>query len=158
MVAKVEDETLLKLAQAAITAPNGGNAQPWDFVFVTDAALVGKLRDMVASVQNAPAFVLVCLNIVRNQQLNEPYGEWTFKWANHSVAAAMENLILAAVAEGLGTCWLGAPSWRSGSIKELLNIPVNVEIVAMSPIGYPDEAPKARPRLPVGKVTHFNTW
>jgi nitroreductase len=40
---KVEAEKLTKLAQAAITAPNGGNAQPWDFIFVTDSELIGKL-------------------------------------------------------------------------------------------------------------------
>lgn len=182
---KVEDEMLMKLAQAAITAPNGGNAQPWDFVFVTNSDLIAMLCKILEDVHgeyfgkarkdnmngerlekavssyrrmvSAPAFVLACMNI-RNQQLNTPYEEWTVKWAHHSIASAMENLMLAAVSEGLGTCWLGTPSWKSDKIKELLGIPVNVEILAMSPIGYPDESPKARPRLPVEEVTHFNKW
>lgn len=181
----VEKEKLIKLAQAAIRAPNGGNAQPWDFIFITDAALITQLGKMLESVHdeyfskarkdniegerlvkvvssygrmaNAPVFVLVCLHI-RNQQLNKPYMEWTTKWANHSVSAAMENLILAAVAEGLGTCWLGTPSWQSDKVRELLNIPEGVEIVAMSPIGYPDESPKPRPRMPIEDVIHFNKW
>jgi nitroreductase len=106
---------------------------------------------------NAPSFVIVCMNI-RNQQLNKPYENWTTTWAQHSIAAAMENLILAAVSEGLGTCWLGTPSWKSNDIRELLGIPENVEILAMSPIGYPDESPKARPRMPVEEVIHFNKW
>jgi len=182
---KVEDEKLMKLAQAAITAPNGGNAQSWDFFFVTDSELIGKLCKILEDVHseyfgkarkenmdgerlektvasygrmvNAPVFLLACMNI-REQQLNKPYEEWTTKWAHHSVAAALENLMLAAVAEGLGTCWLGTPSWQSGDIKKLLNIPENVEILAMSPIGYPDESPKARPRMAVEEVTHFNAW
>jgi nitroreductase len=182
---KVEDEKLIKLAQAAITAPNGGNAQPWDFVFVTDSDLIDMLCKILQDVHgeyfgkarkdnldgdrlektvssygrmaNAPVFVLACINH-RNQQLNTPYEEWTVKWAHHSIAAALENLMLAAVSEGLGTCWLGTPSWKSDKIKELLGIPENVEIIAMSPIGYPDESPKARPRLPVEEVTHFNKW
>lgn len=182
---KVEDEKLIKLAQAAITAPNGGNAQPWDFIFITDSELINKLCKILEEVHgeyfskarkdsidgerlektiasygrmaNAPAFVIVCLNI-RNQQLQKPYEEWTGTWAQHSIAAAMENLILAAAAEGLGTCWLGTPSWKSNTIRQLLNIPEHVEIAAMSPIGYPDESPKARPRLPVEELIHFNTW
>lgn len=181
----VEEETLMKLAQVAITAPNGGNAQPWDFVFVSDPELIKKLVKMLADVHgeyfgqarkdnlegerlektismygrliNAPVFVLACMNI-RNQQLNEPYTKWTTTWAHHSVAAAMENLVLAAVSEGLGTCWLGSPSWKEDEIKKLFNIPEHVEILAMSPIGYPDESPKARPRIAVEEVTHFNKW
>jgi len=182
---KVEDEKLRKLAQAAITAPNGGNAQPWDFIFVSDSELIGRLCKILEEVHgeyfgkarkdniegerlektvssygrmiSAPVFLIVCLNI-RNQQLNKPYEEWTTKWAHHSVAAALENLMIAAVAEGLGTCWLGTPGWKSDKIKEMLNIPENVEILAMSPIGYPDESPKPRPRIAVEEITHFNKW
>jgi len=182
---KVEEKKLLKLTQAAIMAPNGGNAQPWDFVFVTDVDLIKQLCYLLESVhqeyfgkarkdallderlqraasfyrrmENAPAFVLACLND-RNPQLNKPYEQWTLQWAHHSIAAAMENLMLAAVAEGLGTCWLGTPSWRTEEIKSLFHIPDNVEVVAVSPIGYPDEAPKARPRMPLTEVTHFNAW
>jgi len=182
---KVEDATLMKLAEAAIKAPNGGNAQPWDFIFVTDSGLIHKLCGILEEVHSeyfgkarkdnlegerfekavsmygrmavAPAFVLVCKHI-RNQQLNKSHEEWSTTWAHHSIGAAMENLILAAVAEGLGTCWLGTPSWKGDEIKALLEIPEHVEIVAMSPIGVPDEAPKARPRLAVEEVTHFNKW
>lgn len=183
---KVEKETLLKLASAAITAPSGGNAQPWDFVFVTDANLIkqicntleevhreyfgkGGRKDnlegdilektvsMYARMANVPAFVLVCMNI-RNQQLHEPHAHWSTTWAHHSLGAALQNMMLAAVAEGLGTCWLGTPSWKSEKMKDLLNIPRDVELVAVSPIGVPSESPKARPRIPVEEVTHFNTW
>ncbi|MCL2834428.1 MAG: nitroreductase family protein [Treponema sp.] len=183
--AKVEDKNLMKLVQAAITAPNGGNAQPWDFIFITNSELISQLCKILEDVHgeyfgkarkdniegerlektvasygrmiSAPVFLIVCLNI-RNQQLNEPYEEWTTKWAHHSVAAALENFMLAAVAEGLGTCWLGTPGWKSDKIKELLHIPDNIEIIAMSPIGFPDESPKPRPRLPAEEVTHFNKW
>lgn len=182
---KIEDQTLLKLAEAAIKAPNGGNAQPWDFIFITQPELIAEigkileevhdeyfgtarkdnlegeqLKKVVSSykrMSNAPVFVLVCMNI-RNQQLNQPYVQWTTEWAHHSIAAAMENMILAAVAEGLGTCWLGSPSWKANQLKQRLGIPEHVQIVAMSPIGYPDQAPKARPRLAVEEVTHFNQW
>ena len=182
---KIENEILIKLAQAAVTAPNGGNAQPWDFIFITEVELINQLCKILEDVHgeyfgkarkdniegehlekvvssygrmaSAPAFVLVCMNI-RNQQLNKTYEDWTAKWAHHSVAAAFENFILAAAAEGLGTCWLGTPGWKSEKIKTMFNIPENVEIVALSPVGYPDESPKARPRIAAEEVTHFNKW
>jgi len=182
---KVEDEKLVRLAKAAIAAPNGGNAQPWDFIFVTEPELRTKLAKMLEDVHgeyfgkarkdnlegerlekmvsvygkmaDAPVLLVVCMNI-KLEQLHKPYESWTAKYSEHSIAAALENLMLAAVAEGLGTCWLGTPCWKSGIIKELLGIPENVEILAMTPIGYPDESPKARPRKPVEEVTHFNRW
>lgn len=182
---KVEDEKLMRLAEAAINAPNAGNAQPWDFVFITDPSLIAKFTEILQEVHGeyfgkarkdnqdkdqlektisfygrlikAPVFVFACMNI-RNQQLNKPYQEWTTTWAHHSVALAMGNLMLAAVEEGLGTCWLGTPSWKAEDIKALLNIPEHVEIVAMSPIGYPDTTPKPSPRLPIEEVVHFNGW
>jgi len=140
---KVEDEKLKKLAQAAIAAPNGGNAQPWDFFFITDSGLIGKLCKILEEVHSeyygkgrkdniegeilekrvsfygrmasVPVFLIVCIHI-RNQQLNKPYEEWSTKWAHHGIAAALENLMLAAYAEGLGTCWLGTPSWKNSKI------------------------------------------
>jgi nitroreductase len=183
--AKVGNETLIKLAQAAVTAPNGGNAQPWDFVFVTDPELITELcallrdvhseyygkarKDSMAGEQldkvvasygrmaGAPAFVIACMRH-RNRQLSQPYEEWTTLWAHHSVAAAMENLMLAAMAEGLGTCWLGTPSWQSDALRRLFIIPDDAEVIAVSPIGYPDESPKARPRLSAEEVAHHNRW
>ncbi|MCL1814818.1 MAG: nitroreductase family protein [Treponema sp.] len=183
--AKIENEKLIKLAQAAITAPSNGNSQPWDFIFVTDTELINQLCKILEEVHheyfgkgrkdnlegeilkekvssygrmaNVPVFLVVCMNI-KNQQLNKPYEDWTTKWAHHSIAAAMQNLMLAAFAEGLGTCWLGTPGWQNEKIKSLLNIPDKTDIFAMSPIGYPDESPKSRPRMPVEEVTHFNKW
>lgn len=181
----VEKEKLMRLAEAAIIAPNAGNSQPWDFVFITDSELIAKFTEILQVVHGeyfgkarkdnqekeqlektisyygrlikAPVFVFACMNI-RNQQLNKPYQEWTTKWAHHSVSLAMGNLMLAAAAEGLGTCWLGTPSWKADDIKALLSIPDHVEIIAMSPIGYPDDNADRRPRLPIEEVIHFNGW
>ena len=181
----VSHETLLKLAEAAVIAPNAGNAQPWDFIFITDPELIAKFSEILKEVHGeyfgkarkdnqekeqlqktisfygrfikAPVFVLACMNI-RNQQLQKKYESWTATWAHHSVSLAMGNLMLAAAAEGLGTCWLGTPSWKSDEIKSLLNMPEHVEIIAMSPLGHPDEDAKRRPRLPLEEVVHFNQW
>lgn len=181
----VAKEILWELVQAATLAPNGSNSQQWDFVFVTDpekldrvAEIIGmshrqyfgsartdssagerldKIVTMYTNLRKAPVFVIFCIN-KRNVLLQPDYQKYIDLWAQHSIAAAIENFFLAAWNHGLGTVWMGTPSWRSEEIKKLLQIPDEVEIVAASPIGYPDETPKIRPRLPLEDVTHFDKW
>jgi len=122
------------MRQAIRFAPSACNHQPWRFVFVTDP----ELRTSIAHASNdqmfiakAPAIVVGC---------GTP--DQTYKTMGGSgnsieidVAIALDHLTLAAVAEGLGTCWIGAFDERE--VKRLLEIPKNVKIVAMTPLDYP---------------------
>ena len=63
-----------------------------------------------------------------------------------SASAAMENLLLAATALGLGTCWMTGPLQDEQSLRTILDIPAGRELVAVTPLGCPDEVPPARPR------------
>lgn len=181
----VDKETLRKLVDAARLAPNNGNSQPWEFVFVCDPDLVEEVSVIVRNVhetyfssaridalsderlektvllysgmEKVPVYLLVCLNQKTNQ-LHPEYAEWNTLWNNHSIGAALNNLMLAAVEEGLGTCWLGTPGWKEDKLKELLKIPEHIKIVAVTPVGYPDESPKARPRKHVEEIAHFDKW
>ncbi len=65
---------------------------------------------------------------------------------------AIEHIVLQAVELGLGTCWV---RWfDDNKVKELLGIPKNIEIVALLPIGYPNEDPQQRPRFPLEKIVY----
>jgi nitroreductase len=64
-----------------------------------------------------------------------------------SVSAAFENLLLAAWAEGLGTCWMTGPLQDETTVRSILDIPPEKEIVAVTPVGYPDMVAKAPARL-----------
>ena len=65
---------------------------------------------------------------------------------------AIEHIVLQAVELGLGTCWV---RWfDDNKVKELLGIPKNIEIVALLPVGYPDEDPLQRPRFPLEKIVY----
>ena len=72
------------------------------------------------------------------------------------LAIAFDHLVLAATAEGLGTCWIGA--FEQGPLKEILGIPEEIEPILLTPLGYPDEAPPARGRKPGKEFIHWNTW
>ena len=69
------------------------------------------------------------------------------QWYLVSLGAAMQNLMVAATALGLGTRWFGGFALDNGgaALKEMLGIPEGVEIVAATPLGYHDEPPKPRP-------------
>jgi len=74
------------------------------------------------------------------------------------VTIAMDHLILAARAEGLGTCWIG--SFNNDQIKELLGIPGGWWVVALTPLGYPEGEPFAETtdRKPLGEIVSENRW
>jgi nitroreductase len=70
-----------------------------------------------------------------------------------NVAIAVEHIVLQAVEIGLGTCWV---RWyEDDKVKEILGIPEHVEVMALLPVGVPDEEPSQRPRLSLDKIV-FN--
>jgi len=181
----IPEETLLKLVSAATLAPSNANVQPWEFLFITEPELVNKIQNHVwgsmqeywskGRVENlteekvrkilnstyqlgpVPVYMFVCLD-TRAGRLKSAYSKWNDLWNHHSVAAAFNNFMLAAAAEGLGTCWLGVSAWNTEKLKIEFSIPEYIEIIAACPIGFPDEDPSPRPRKTSAEVTHFNNW
>ena len=76
------------------------------------------------------------------------HAEESPNWWQNDVGIAFEHMILAAADQGLGTCWMGSMA-RDTDIKGILNIPDKMRVVAITPIGVPDEisAPKQRKSL-----------
>ena len=73
------------------------------------------------------------------------------------LAIAIDHLTLCATAEGLGTCWIGA--FRENEVKEILGIPSQIRVVALLPIGYPeDPSPVAKNRLPLEAIVKYEQW
>ncbi len=130
----IPDDVLERMRQALRHAPSACNFQPWHFIFVTDA----ELRQKVAKASNdqtwmadAPVIVAACgLPDQAYKQMGGRHNSTSI-----DVAIAMDHLTLAAVAEGLGTCWIGA--FNEEKVKELLGVPRQAQIIAMTPLGYP---------------------
>jgi len=72
-----------------------------------------------------------------------------------SIGGAIQTLCLAAHAMGYGTCWMSAPCVAGKEIKEILGIGPEWEVVALVPLGIPDESPQTRPRKPLNEVLEF---
>ncbi len=71
-------------------------------------------------------------------------------------AIAVDHITLAAVEEGLGTCWIGA--FNEKKVKEILSIPNNIRVVALLPLGYPSAIPRPTPRKSLDEIVMWEKW
>jgi nitroreductase len=138
----VPEEKLKKILEAARLAPSAGNRQPWGFVVVRDT----ERKIALAEAANNQTFLAEAALIVA--AVGDP--EISKKWCEKDVMIAVEHLALSAAALGYGTCWIGA--FNEAKVKSLLRIPERVNVVALLPIGVPDETPSARPRKEFSEI------
>lgn len=150
----IEEGKLRRILEAARLAPSARNMQEWRFVVVTDADLRKKLAVAARGqefVGQAPAVIVGCAvecqNVMSCGQLSYPI----------DLAIAMDHISLAAVAEGLGTCWIGA--FYEDQVKEVLGIPPEVRVVELMPLGYPAESPTGeKRRKPYEEIVLRDRW
>jgi len=148
----VEKEKLDRILEAARLAPSAKNLQDWRFIIVTDE----KKRKEIAAAANeqmfvatAPAIIVGCSNSDYVMRCGE-------KIAPIDIAIAMEHIALAATAEGLATCWIG--SFYPEKIRKIIDIPRQIEIIEIMPIGYSAEKEARRPRENIEKIVCYEKW
>jgi len=137
----VPREILETLLRAAMAAPSATNAQPWEFVVVTNPETLAKLRSgLPFAKMNAPAVICV-LGSERMQKSKIGSRFWV-----QDCSAATENILLTAVALGLGSVWVGVHpiTLFTNHVKRTLNLPDGVTPLNLIFLGYPDE--KKEPR------------
>jgi len=132
----IPEEVLSRVLDAARIAPSGSNRQPWKFIIVKDKTLKRRLVTACANqgfIGEAPIVIVACgYNIHYNR--GGYMGDMSMLV---DVSIAFTHLILAARAEGLGTCWIG--SFNNDEVKKILGIPDDVNVVAITPLGYPKD-------------------
>ncbi len=153
----VSDEEVGALIRAATLAPSAGNRQPWGFVAVRDEGVKDRLVDAAHGqgfIGTAPVVIVVCADPGRSASR---YGERGSRlYCLQDTAAAIQNILLTATANGLGTCWVGA--FDEGRAAETIGAPEGIRPVAIIPVGHPAERPPQRPRRSLDEVTHFDKW
>ena len=178
----VPEDLVWKVLDAAIRAPSGANSQPWSFIVIRDPETKNRIAEyyldswnnsygrikrkamanpeaakIYASAEHlahhlgeAPVLILVTFDHSRSPA--------SVAVAGSSIFPAVQNLMLAARALGLGTTLTTIHRGREAQIKELLDIPENVETMALIPLGWPRGKFGPAPRLPVEKVTFWDRW
>ena len=152
----VEFEKLGNILDAGRHAPSAGNLQDWKFILITDE----KMRAEVAKacveqfwIATAPIHIIVCTSPEKTKRF---YGRQGEKYSIQNGAAVIQNMLLAAHAQELGSCWVGA--FEDEALKRLLSIPDDVIIQGIIPIGYPDEKVPTPLRFTLENTTYIEGW
>jgi nitroreductase len=148
----VPEEVLRRVLEAARLAPSARNRQAWRFIAVTDPGKIEKLAEAAngqSFVAEAPVYLAFCATRMHVMSCGVEAGI-----VDTSIPFAY--VTLAAVAEGLATCWLGA--FDQDATRKILGVPAEVLVVGVTPLGYPAENPPARSRRKFDEVVSFEGW
>ncbi|MGB9636487.1 MAG: nitroreductase family protein [Thermoplasmata archaeon] len=148
----VDDELIRKIFQNVRYAPSAHNAQPWKFIVVRDEEKKKKIAQYCNNqkfISEAPVVIVAC-GLPDESQAN--IGNWISAFVV-DVSIATTYLMLAAWAMGLGTCWVG--NFNEEKIKETLGIGDEIRIIAITPLGYPDESPEPRGRKNLSEIVTY---
>jgi len=144
---RVAKRDLKKILEAGRLAPSGGNRQPWYFIVVRDL----EIKRALSIAANNKKFIEEADTVIVT--LGDPGVSSTklpYKLSSTNIPhmqdtmIAVEHMVLAATALGYGTCWIGA--FNEEEVKKILKIPENLAVIALLPVGVPDESPLPRPR------------
>lgn len=182
---EVSKEVLFRILEAGRWAPSAHNAQPWHFIVIRDSALKKRLAEDMAgrwdedmskngvpnehresliktSVErfgNAPVVVIACLTMEgMDEYPDERRSKIEYVMAVQSVAAAIENMLLAAYGEGLGSCWFCAPLFCPDVVRKTLKISQHIDPQALITLGYPADKPNPPSRKPLEDIVHQDCW
>ena len=143
---EIPHEVLLQVLEAARLAPSGANRQPFQLIVVTDPK---KKKDLVPLCKNQ-GFVEEASVFIAG--VDDPQQ----KWSRVDLSIALDQLTLAAVEQGLGTCWVGA--FDPEKLAIYLGVPKDKVITVCLALGYPDESPEARPRKTMNELVFWNSY
>jgi nitroreductase len=177
----VPDELIWKLLDAAVRAPSGGNRQPWSFIVIRDAETKAKIAEYYLDSWNKS------YGLIKQAAMASPETAKTYASAEHlanhladvpvliiaavnlsmvapvsppgaSIYPAVQNLMLAARALGLGTTLTTFHRTYEAEVKQLLGIPDGVETFALIPLGWPRGKFGSGQRIPTERVVFWDKW
>jgi nitroreductase len=160
----IEDDKINYVLECARLAPSWTNKQCWQFIVVKDKNIINKLSKACIInpwLKDAPVVIVGCGDPKKSGSRND------IDYFVVDISIALENLVLAATDKGLGTCWIGGFNERK--VKDILEIPEHIRVVALTPLGYPAEKKRligklakvvtqSNKRKTLDKIVHINKW
>lgn len=127
----VQDEILLRILDAGRLAPSACNLQPWQFIVVSSAGMLGKVRQCYPRdwFMEAPHILIVVGDKSKSWTRNDGYNS-----IETDIAIALDHIILAAENEGIGTCWI--ENYNPELLRRALNLSETEVVFGITPIGY----------------------
>jgi len=141
----IPEDVLRNILEAGRLAPSADNAQPWHFIVVTDQKIKRRLASGIWNrfIEDSAVTIVGC-------------GYKSDRWSTVDVAIALENMVIAAEAQGVGSCWIG--DFKEREVKELLGIPESLKVVALVSFGYPAEKPSPHGKKSLKEIVHYNRF
>jgi coenzyme F420-0:L-glutamate ligase/coenzyme F420-1:gamma-L-glutamate ligase len=182
---KISQGVISSILEAVRWAPSAHNSQPWRFIVIQDHNTKKRLAGAMAkrwekqlktdgvtqeqreslieaSIErftHPPVIIIACMTMEDMDKYPDTGRKKAeFIMAVQSVAAALENLLLAAQSKGLGTCWYCAPLFCQDEVRKILKIPQTVDSQALITLGYTAGKPSRSPRKSLDTVIHQEMW
>ena len=154
-IKKPDYRDVIEAIDAANRAPLAGNAACLRYIVVQDKDKIRKLAEASTQdfFQNVDFVVVVCSD---KSFLKKSYFERGEMYAHQQAGAAIENFLLRITDLGLASCWVGA--FSDETIKNLLNIPEEINIEVLLPVGYEMGKEKQKPKPQLDTVLFFDEW
>ncbi len=166
----IDDETLRKILEAAQWAPSWANTQCWRFIVVRDSSIKAQLADTMFSrrgttvasptataIVEAPVLIVTCAEMGKSGcRDGTPTTDKDGYWYMFDVALAIQNLVLAAHALGLGTVIIGA--FDAKKTAEILGVPEGFCVVTMTPLGLPAQEGRAPSRKELSEIVFHDKY
>ncbi len=146
----VEEEKIMKILESARLAPSAKNRQPWRFIVIRNKEIkkrlyeASKYQDFVKDAPIVIAAVATSTEYIMSCGIPAHYVD---------LSIAVTHMMLTAVEEGLGTCWIGA--FYQDKVKEILKIKEKEEVVALLTVGYPDTPPHPKVRKCLKEIVNW---
>jgi len=161
---EIPEEIISKMLEAARFAPSWANTQCWRFILVKELETKEKISEAFptrnpgfSSLLTAPLVVVAFAEKFKSGfykgEASTNKGEY---WYMFDVALALQNMVLTAWENGIGSVYLGL--FDAQKVANSLNIPVDYEVVAILPFGYPDEEPKCPPRKSLEEIVFYESF
>lgn len=151
----IPDDVLTRILEAGRIAPSAKNIQPWKFIIVKDP----ELKRQIAQASRGQLWIadadIILIGCILEKIAWSRMGGYMSS-GPVDITIALDHMILAAANEGLGTCWIGA--FVEKDVKEILQVPEDVTVLALTPIGYPAEKPKDRGRKELKEVVSYDKY
>lgn len=150
---EIPNEAIEKILKSAMYAPSGGNAQPWDFIFVTNKDKLNSITNIHPyshALKSASCAIIVC----GNKEKEKFEGLWI-----QDCSAATQNILLSSHSLGIGSVWLGLyPELdRVKGVQRIFNLPNHITPFAVIALGYSDEKNTMPDRFNKDSI-HYDKW
>jgi nitroreductase len=148
----IEQEKLDTVLEAARLAPSAKNIQDWRFVVSTAPEVKSKL----AEAANNQTFLAEAGAVITGCSVSDYKMRCGQAIAPIDIAIAMEHIALQASELGLATCWIG--SFYPEKVRDVLDIPSEIEVVELMALGYPADTFSPPKRVPQEEIFSYNKW